>query len=133
MTFDLSTMNGLFDRYWRDHVPTLAPTTQRQIAGHLKVLRPVFGHRVPREVIPRDIGQFLDVDHAKQHRNKIVATLSGVFSLAVGRWFVDGCNSNPCAHIKLHPSKPRDRLGHSDKALTKRVYDRNIRMVDPLR
>ena len=58
---------------------------------------------------PRDIGRFLDVQRGKQHRNKIVNTLSHVFTLAVGKWYIDGCDSNPCSKVVRHDSKPRDR------------------------
>lgn len=35
--FDFSTMNGVFDRYVAERLPLLAPGTQRQTLGHLKV------------------------------------------------------------------------------------------------
>lgn len=113
----MKTMNEVFDRYVRDCLPKLAPSTQRQTIGHLKVLRAWCGHRVPTAdpLKPRDIIRFLDVDTAKQHRNKIVATLSVVFTNAIGRWCVDGCEVNPCLKVVRHESRPRDRYVTDDE------------------
>jgi integrase len=105
----MKTMNEVFDRYQREYVPTLAATTQRDKHYHFIVLREHFGSRVPGSIKPRDIGRFLDVQTGKIHRNKIVNTLSHVFTLAVGKWYVDGCESNPCSHVVRHDSKPRTR------------------------
>lgn len=105
----MKTMNDVFDRYVLECLPKLAPATQRQTLGHLRILRAAFGERVPADIKPRDVGRFLDVPTAKQHRNKIVATLSAVFTLAVGRWFVDDCDSNPCFRVERHESHPRTR------------------------
>lgn len=105
----MNTMNDVFDRYVRDCVPKLAPGTQRQTMGHLKVLREAFGSWVPGSIRAKDVGRFLDVETAKIHRNKIVATLSVIMTNAVSRWYVDGCEVNPCLKVYRHESSPRDR------------------------
>lgn len=109
MSAPMHTMNDVFDRYLLDHVPTLGAITQRDYKRHILVLREHFGDRVPGEIKPRDVGRFLDVKAGLQHRNKIVAVLSGVMTLAVGRWFVDGCDVNPCSAVERHPSFHRTR------------------------
>jgi integrase len=105
----MNTMNEVFDRYERECVPKLAPRTQGDYARHLKILREYFGNRVPSEIRPRDVGRFLDVSKGKQHRNKQVAVLSAVFSKAMGKWYVDGVDSNPCRNVERHESFPRTR------------------------
>lgn len=108
-------MNQVFDRYAAEHLPTLAPQTRRGHGYLLVTLRKEFGNREAGEIKPRDVGRFLDVPTAKQHRNKMVAVLSGVFSLAVGKWYIDGCELNPCLKVLRHPSKPRDRYVTNDE------------------
>jgi hypothetical protein len=104
-------MNEIFDRYVADCVPKLGERTQRQTMRHLRVLREAFGHRVPTvdPIKPKDVGRFLDVQTGKQHRNKAVATLSAVMTNAVGRWYVEGCEVNPCLKVVRHESHPRTR------------------------
>ena len=105
----MNTMNDVFERYDRECVPELTPRTRRDYRRHLKVLREHFGHMVPGSIRPKDVGRFLDVQKGKQHRNKQVAVLSAVMSKAVGKWYVEGCDSNPCSNVERHPSKPRTR------------------------
>jgi integrase len=111
------TMNDLFDRYSRDHVPTLAPRTQRDYLRHIAHLRPVFGERDPAAIKPRDVGRHLDVPTGKLHRNKQVMVLAHVFSLAIGKWFVEGVEVNPCVNVARNESKPRDRYVSDDEYL----------------
>lgn len=102
------TMNDLFDRYEREVLPTLEPRTQKDYRRHLLILRKHFGAMLPNDLQPRDVGQFLDVQTGKIHRNRIVAVLSAVCTKAVGRWYV--MDRNPCQNVERNPSKPRDRL-----------------------
>lgn len=103
----LTTMNDCFDRYEKEVLPGLEPRTQKDYRRHLIKLREVFGHMAPDDVQPRHVGQFLDVQTGKIHRNRQVAVLSAVFSKAVGRWYV--AERNPCAKVERHKSAPRDR------------------------
>ena len=105
----MQTMNEVFDRYERECVPKLAPRTRIDYLRHVRILRAAFGERVPSEVRPRDVGRFLDVQTGKQHRNKSTAVLSAIFAKCVGRWFVDGCDSNPCQNVERHESHCRTR------------------------
>lgn len=101
------TLNDAFNRYEREVVPQLEPRTQRDYRRHLLVLRKTFGHMNPNDVLPKHIGQFLDVTKGKITRNRQVAVLSAVFTKMVGRWYV--ADRNPCANVERNPSKPRDR------------------------
>lgn len=105
----MKTMNEVFDKYIKECIPRLGARTQRDYVRHVENLRIHFGHRAPDEVRPRDVGRFLDVDTGKQHRNKQVAVLSAVFGKCVGKWYVDGVDSNPCLRVERHESHPRTR------------------------
>lgn len=105
----MNTMNEVFDRYQTDYLPTLSASTQYEYKYLLPVLRANFGMMVPADLKPKHIGRFLDVQEKKAQQNKLVSLLSSIMGLAVGRWFVDGCESNPCAHVRLHPMWPRTR------------------------
>jgi integrase len=103
----VTTMNDVFDRYQREIVPQLAPRTQKDYHKHLNKLREVFGHMRPDDVLPKHVGQFLDVPKGKMHRKKMVAVLSAVFGFAVGAWYV--AERNPCRDVKRIPNNRRTR------------------------
>ena len=105
----MNTMNEVFDRYVQECIPRLSPRTQIDYARHVSILRKHFGERVPADIKPRDVGRFLDVSTGKQHRNKQVAVLSAVMAKAMGKWYVDGVDSNPCHNVERHESHPRTR------------------------
>ena len=104
----VKTMNDLFDRYEREVIPTLEPRTQKDYRQHLVVLRKTFGHMAPDDVVPKDIGRFLSgPTRGAVMRNRQIATLSAVYTKAVGRWFE--ADRNPCAKVARNETKPRDR------------------------
>lgn len=102
-----ATLHEHFERFRREVIPTLAPRTQKDYARHLSILDKVFGHMVPDEVRPRDIGQFLDRPKGKIQGNRQVAVLSAVYTKLVGRWYV--AERNPCIGVERNPSKRRTR------------------------
>lgn len=106
-TGPLETLNDVFDRYEREVIPTLQPRTQKDYRRYLVTLRKVFGHMLPNDVQPRDVGRFLDVDKGKIHRNRMVAVLSAVYGKAVGRWYV--ADRNPCTNVERNPRGNRTR------------------------
>lgn len=103
----ITTMNDLFDRYIADIVPKMAERTQKDYTWIIGKLREVFGHMKPNDILPRDIGLFLDVKKGKQSRNRMVAVLSAVFTKAVGRWYV--ADRNPCMGVERNDSQKRTR------------------------
>jgi integrase len=104
----VKTLNDLFDRYEREVIPTHEPRTQKDYRSHLVVLRKTFGHMGPDELLPRDIGRFLSGPvRGSVLRNRQIATLSAVYTKAVGRWFE--ADRNPCAKVERNQTKPRDR------------------------
>jgi integrase len=105
----MQTMNDVFDRYEREIIPTLGIRTQIDYRRHITSLRPDFGPRIPGQVKPRDVGRFLDVTTGKIHQNKKVSVLSAVFTLCVGKWYIDGCETNPCLKVVRNESHPRTR------------------------
>lgn len=105
----LTTLRACLDRYEREVVPTLAKRTQKDYHRHLSVLRANFGDRHPADLLPRDIGRFLDVPKGKIQRNRIVAVLSAVYTKIVGRWYVEGVTNNPCAKVERNQSHKRTR------------------------
>jgi integrase len=106
-TGPMTTLNDCFDRYERDVLPGLEPRTQKDYRRHLLILRKEFGHRDPNDIQPKDIGMFLDVDHGRIQRNRVVAVLSAVYTKAVGRWYV--ADRNPCTKVERNHSKKRSR------------------------
>jgi integrase len=104
----VKTMNDLFNRYEREVIPTLEPRTQKDYRSHLVVLRKTFGHMAPNDIIPKDVGKFLDGPaRGSIQRNRQIATLSAVYTKAVGRWYE--ADRNPCSSVERNPSKARDR------------------------
>src|SRR6185312_10524931 len=102
-----ATLHQYFERYKQEVVPTLAPRTQKDYARHFVILDKVFGHMLPDEVRPRDVGAFLDRPKGKIQGNRQVAVLSAVYAKMVGRWYV--ADRNPCIGVERNPSKRRTR------------------------
>jgi len=101
------TIADILDRFQRDYLPRLSPRTQRDYARHLVVLRKWFGHRLPDDLKPRELGAFLAVEKGKIQKNRQMAVLSCALSEAVGRWYM--CERNPCKDVKRNPSRHRNR------------------------
>lgn len=96
----ITTMNQVFDKYCAEVLPGLKPVTQKFYLVCLRALRPVFGAAAPGDIKLKDVGRFLNAGKAKTLRNRQVAVLSTVFTHAVGVWFIDGCEYNPCHGLK---------------------------------
>lgn len=111
-------MNGLFDLYEKECIPQLQPRSQRDYRGILVILRQTFGHMEPREVKPRHVYEFINVDKGRIHRNRMVTILSTVFHKAMGRWCLDDDLTNPCTPVERWPTKARTRYVTTDE------YDR---------
>lgn len=103
----MTTISDMLRRYREEEMPNLAPRTRKDYVRHLATLDKAFGHYGIDELRPKDIGLFLRVPKGKIQRNRQVAVLSAIYSLAVGSWFV--AENNPCLRVKRNPSKPRDR------------------------
>jgi integrase len=117
----VTTMMELFARYREERLPLLGARTQREVRHHLRALERDFGHYEAGTIRPKDVGRWMHATKAKQHRNKQRSVLSVVMNLAVGDWFIDGCDSNPCANVKKHPSKARDRYVTDEEFLAVRA------------
>ena len=102
-------MNGLFELYERECVPSLSPRSQRDYKGILVILRRTFGHLEPQDVKPQQIADFINVPTGRVHRNRMVTILSTVFKKAMGRWCLDLNLTNPCTVIERWPTSPRER------------------------
>jgi integrase len=100
-------VRDMLNRYSTEVLPTLEPRTQKDYRRHLKVLDAVFGDMRPDDVLPKHVGQFLDVSKGKIQRNRIVAVLSAVYTKAVGRWYC--ADRNPCKGVERNESRKRDR------------------------
>lgn len=102
-----ATLKDYFERYKREVVPTLSPRTQKDYSRHIAILTRVFGHMLPDEVRPRNVGAFLDRPKGKIQANRQVAVLSAIYAKMVGRWYV--ADRNPCIGVERNPSKKRTR------------------------
>lgn len=112
----MNTFGQLADRYRAECIPALGVRTQRDYRRHVTFLENHFSReREISSIKPRDVGRFLDVPRAKIHRAKQAAVLSAMMGMAVGVWFVDGCESNPCAKVKRHRNPPRSRYISDDE------------------
>jgi integrase len=100
-------MEDLFDRYVREVVPGMAPRTQVDYKRIIAKLRIVFEGVKPDDVQPKHVGQLMDVTKGKIAANRMAAVLSGVFSKAVGKWYV--AERNPCIGVERNPTKKRKR------------------------
>lgn len=103
------TMNDLFDKYALECIPDLQPRSQRDYHSILKILRGPFGPKLPREVKPRNVVDFINVPKGRIHRNRMVTILSTVFKKAIGKWCIEDDLRNPCTGVERWPTRPRDR------------------------
>lgn len=103
------TMNDLFDKYDRECIPDLQHRSQRDYRSILKILRGPFGPKLPREVKPRNVVDFINVPTGRVHRNRMVTILSTVFKKAIGKWCIEDDLRNPCTGVERWPTRPRDR------------------------
>lgn len=67
----------------------------------------LFGDTKLKHITPKVIRRYLDSKRAKISANRHVQFLKAVFNW--GRERYDSVNDNPCAGVKLHKEKPRDR------------------------
>lgn len=103
------TLADCLDRYQREIVPTMRAATQKDYARLIRHLKATFGHMIPQDLQPRDVGRYLAVEKGKVHRNKLVSLLSTVYNKAIGKWFIEGVTVNPCVNVERNETKKRDR------------------------
>jgi integrase len=123
------TVNVLIDRFVREVVPKLAPTTRRDKKYHMVTLRRHFGTRIAAQLKPSDFNSFMNVSVGKVHRNKLLNTLSAVFSRAVREWH--WLDHNVCTAVPRHKSTPPQHREVTDDAIAalKAVAPANIRLT----
>jgi integrase len=108
-------MNELFDLYEKECIPQLQPRSQRDYRSIMVILRATFGDMEARDVKPRHVYQFINVEKGRIHRNRMVTILSTVFHKAMGRWCLDDDLTNPCTVVERWPTEPRTRYVKSDE------------------
>lgn len=101
----IRNMNGIMDRYIREVIPAKAPRTQNDNLREIQLLKKVFGHMRPDEILPQDIYAYMDARKAPIRANREKALLSHVYSYAI-RWGM--ADTNPCKLVKRNPEKPSD-------------------------
>lgn len=124
LTTPTPTIADCIDRYQRDGMGHLAPTTHRDYVRHLGHLRRFFGHIPADELTPRMLAEWMDVPKGKIQRNRQLAVLSAVYQKAIRRYFL--CKVNPCKEVDRHESRPRDRY------ITDEEYEQ-LKAIAPLR
>ena len=96
-------------RYEREIVPTKAYRTQKDNARQLRKLVAAFGHYPIDEIRPVDVHEYMDhrgqVGRIQANREK--ALLSHIYNHVRAWGYTDA--PNPCAGIKGHKEKGRDR------------------------
>lgn len=101
------TVNVLIDRFVKEVLPELAPQTRRDYAYHMVMLRQHFGTRIAAKLVPSDFNGFMNVSAGKFHRNKVMSTLSSVFTRAVREWH--WLDHNVCTSVPRHRPMPHQR------------------------
>jgi len=109
-TAPVITVNMILDRYQRDGMDDLAPSTAKNYAYHIRHLRKAFGERIAADLKPRDFGPWLDVKRGEglAHRVRGLAVLSAAFTMAVSRWYY--LELNVLRQVKRPEFPPRRRL-----------------------
>lgn len=103
------TVASLLDKYERETIPSLAPSTQKNYRRHVVHLKLWFGDRVAEELRPKDFGPFLDKKgKGRIQRIKQLAVLSACFTQAVSVWYL--IERNVLRDVKRPNQLPRDRL-----------------------
>jgi len=98
------TLGAIMDRYLREEVPRLAPSTQAEYTRMLGLLRRVFGHMRPEQVRPSHVYAYLDRRPPTAGRHE-KALLSTVYQAAI-RWGL--ADANPVREVQVE-RRPRQR------------------------
>lgn len=101
---DDSTLGAAIDRYLAEHVPTLAPQTQRDYRRACGNLRAWCGDLPLDAVHAPHVAQYLDTRTPPTQANRDIAVLSSIYQRAIRwRW----ASRNPCTGVPRNPQKPR--------------------------
>jgi integrase len=103
------TLREIAEAYDRDHISRLRPSTQRHYRSILRLyILPAFGTRLITDVSHADVGRLhsrLAVDRP-YIANRMLATLSGLFAVAMARRLR---TDNPVKGIRHAREEPRER------------------------
>jgi integrase len=104
----LNTMNGVFDRYALEVIPTKAPRTQLDYRKQLPLLRAVFGEVPPREISATHVFEYRNTrgQQSVVQANREKSLLSSVMTKAV-EW--GAVSQNPCKQVPRLAEKKRER------------------------
>jgi len=106
----MPTINDLLDKYLREGMDDLAPSTKKGYLFHIPRLRQRFGHKdVSSSDIRQDVTNFLDPGRKKglYHRDRSVAVLMSAFREGLRwRWIT----ANPLTLIERPPAPKRPDL-----------------------
>ncbi|MFC6299030.1 tyrosine-type recombinase/integrase [Pseudomonas sp. CCM 7893] len=120
---DLTTMNGIFDRYEHDVIPKKGERTQKDNLAELKQLRPTFDGAPIDSITPANIAGYRDARSAKVRANREIALLSHVFNMA-REWGLTE-RENPCQGIRKNKETPPDYYANAV------VWDAVYGMAEP--
>jgi integrase len=104
------TIADLADRFEREHMAKLRPSTARDYLAMLKtIILPAIGTTKVTAIRYSDIDRLHHkvAEHAPYRANRVVALLSRMFSLAI-RW--EWRSDNPCRTIERAPEQKRERF-----------------------
>lgn len=112
------TFSGVAARYRKEVFPAKAPQTQRDNEKELEKLEAVFGAMPIDAIKPHHIRRYLDErgKTAKVRANREKALFSHVYNFARERGYTDA--PNPCAGVKGHREKGRDRYVEDEEYLS---------------
>lgn len=107
VTKDTETIGQMLDRFAKEVIPKLAPSTRREYINYLPTLRKVFGDQKKHLIKPRNIYLYYDRHPAKTLAKRQIALLSSAYSWDV-KW--GGVDKHPFkGEVQLPNNKPRDR------------------------
>ena len=101
------TVRDLAERFEREHLPTLRPSSRKDYGRHLRDdILPTLGSRKVAAVTSSDIDSLHRkiTERAPKQANRAVATLSKMLSLAI-RWRMR--SDNPCRGLRFNPEEKR--------------------------
>ncbi|CAG4883717.1 Integrase [Georgfuchsia toluolica] len=106
---DDKTFRVVAARYEREIIPTKAYRTQKDNVRQLKLLIAAFGHYPIDEIRPVDVAEYMQHrgQTARVQANREKALLSHIYNHARAWGYT--IETNPCAGIKGHKEKGRDR------------------------
>lgn len=101
------SFKGIAEKYRKEHLPAIAPSSRVEYNRHLNTLIPAFGHLALDEIEPMLVRQYLDRRSKKIAANREVGVLSHLWNWSREKGLTK--LANPCTGITRNKQKARER------------------------